>query len=252
MKKFVMRAAFAALALTATAPAMAEDRLSLTLTPAVVSEYYFRGISQTDGHPAAQLSGEGAFKINDTFTGYLGAFASNVDFNNSVSAEVDFTGGFRSTFDKLTLDLGLIRYMYLDQPTGSQTYDFTEAKLTAAYDFGFAIPSAGIYYSPNFQLDSGNATYLTAGLTVPVPVTQFEPKIVANIGQQTIDKPQNFFGAGNTDDKYLDWNIGLFASYWGFTAGLQYVDSDLKKSHCAGGANCGPAAVLSLSYAYTF
>lgn len=252
MNKFVMRAAFAALALTTAAPAMAEDRLSLTLTPAVVSEYYFRGISQTDGHPAFQLGGEGAFKINDTYTGYLGFWGSNVDFNNSVSAEVDFLGGFRASFDKLSLDLGMIRYMYLDQPSTADTYNFTEVKLTAAYDFGFAIPSAGIYYSPNFQLDSGDATYLTAGVTVPLPVTQFEPKIIANIGQQTIDKPQNFFGTGNTDDKYLDWNIGLFASYWGFTAGLQYVDSDLKKSHCAGGSNCGPAAVVSLSYAYSF
>ncbi|MFN4311932.1 MAG: TorF family putative porin [Ferrovibrio sp.] len=252
MNKFVMRAAFAALALTAATPAMAEDRLSLTLTPAVVSEYYFRGISQTDGHPAFQLGGEGAFKINDTYTGYLGFWGSNVDFNNSVSAETDLLGGFRASFDKLSLDLGMIRYMYLDQPSNNDTFNFTEVKLTAAYDFGFAIPSAGIYYSPNFQLDSGDATYLTAGVTVPLPVTQFEPKIIANIGQQTIDKPENFFGTGNTDDKYLDWNIGLFASYWGFTAGLQYVDSDLKKSHCANGSNCGPAAVVSLSYAYSF
>ena len=252
MKKFVLRAALAAMAVTVAAPAMAEDRMTLTLTPALVSEYYFRGISQSDGHPAFQLGGEGAFKINDTVTGYLGFWGSNVDFNNSVSAEADLLGGFRFTFDKLSLDAGLIRYNYLDQPSNADTYNFTEAKLVAAYDFGFAIPTAGVYYSPNFQLDSGNSTYLTAGVTVPVPVTQFEPKIIANIGQQSIDKPQNFFGAGNTDDKYLDWNIGLFASYWGFTAGLQYVDSDLKKSHCAGGANCGPAAVLSLSYAYTF
>lgn len=252
MKKFALRAALAVLALTAAAPVMAEDRVSLTLTPAVVSEYYFRGISQTDGHPAFQLGGEGAFKINDTLTGYLGFWGSNVDFNNSVSTEIDLLGGFRATFDKLSLDLGLIRYNYLDQPSTANNYNFTEGKLTAAYDFGFVIPSAGIYYSPEFQLNSGDATYLTAGVTVPLPVTEFEPKIVANIGQQSIDKPQNFFGTGNTDDKYLDWNVGLFASYWGFTAGVQYVDSDLKKSHCAGGQNCGPAAVLSLSYAYSF
>lgn len=253
MKKFALRAALAAMALTAAAaPAMAEDRLSLSLTPALVSEYYFRGISQTDGHPAFQLGGEGAFQINETFAGYLGFWGSNVDFNNSVSAEVDLVGGFRATFDKLSLDVGLIRYNYLDQPSTADTYNFTEGKLTAAYDFGFIIPSAGIYYSPEFQLKSGDATYLTAGVTVPLPVTEFEPKIVANIGQQSIDKPENFFGAGNTDDKYLDWNVGLFASYWGFTAGVQYVDSDLKKTHCAGGSNCGPAAVLSLSYAYSF
>jgi len=254
MIKFAFRAALVALGLTAAVPAMAADadRLTLTLTPALASEYYFRGISQTDGHPAYQLGGEGAFKLNDTFAGYLGFWGSNVDFNNSVKAEVDFVGGFRATFDKLSLDAGVIRYMYLDQPDNNDKYNFTELKLTAAYDFGFAIPSAGVYYSPNFQLDSGTATYYTAGITVPIPVTEFEPKLIANIGKQTIDKPTRFFGAGLRDDDYLDWNVGVFATFFGFTAGLQYVDTDLKKAYCAGGSNCGPAAVVTVSRAFTF
>jgi uncharacterized protein (TIGR02001 family) len=252
MTKFAFRAALVALGLVAAAPAMADDRLSLTLTPAIASEYYFRGISQTDGHPAMQLGGEGAFKINDMITGYIGAWGSNVDFNNSVNAEIDLMAGFRWTFDKLSFDTGIIRYNYVNQPAGTDNYNFTEFKLTAAYDFGFAIPSAGVYYSPAFQLGSGNATYYTAGLTVPIPVTEFEPKLIANIGQQRMDTPTRFFGAGLTDDDYLDWNVGVFATFWGFTAGLQYVDSNLKQTYCAGGPNCGPAAVASISYAFTF
>lgn len=253
MIKFAFRAALVAVGLTAAVPAMAADadRLTLTLTPALTSEYYFRGISQTDGHAAGQLGGDAAFKLTDTYSGYLGFWGSNVDFNNSVKAEIDFVGGFRATFDKLSLDAGVIRYTYLNQPNNTD-YNFTELKLTGAYDFGFVIPSAGIYYSPNFQLDSGNATYLTAGVTIPIPVTEFEPKLIANIGQQNIDKPANFFGAGLTDDNYLDWNVGLFATFFGFTVGVQYVDTDLKKTYCAGGSNCGPAGVVSVSRAFTF
>jgi uncharacterized protein (TIGR02001 family) len=255
MTKVLFRAALLAVGLTAAAaPAMAADadRLTLTLTPALASEYYFRGISQTDGHPAYQLGGEGAFKINETFTGYLGFWGSNVDFNNSVSLETDFLAGFRATFDKLSLDAGVIRYNYLNQPDAADTYNFTELKLTAAYDFGFAIPSVGYYYSPNFQLDAGNATYLTAGVTVPIPVTEYEPKLIANIGRQNIDKPDRFFGVTRSDDTYLDWNIGVFATFFGFTAGLQYVDTDLTKRQCGTSANCGPAAVVTISRAFTF
>lgn len=254
MTKVLFRAALVALGLTAATSAMAADadRLTLTLTPAVASEYYFRGISQTDGHPAYQLGGEGLFKINDTFSGYLGFWGSNVDFNNSVSIEADLMGGFRATFDKLSLDAGVISYNYLDQPTAASTYDFIEYKLTAAYDFGFVIPSAGFYYSPNFQLDANTATYLTAGVTVPIPVTEFDPKLIANIGRQDIDKPDRFFGVTGSKDNYLDWNVGVFATFFGFTAGLQYVDTNISKRQCGTSANCGPAAVLSVSRAFTF
>ena len=252
MTKFAFRAALVALGLIAAAPAMADDRLSLTLTPAIASEYYFRGISQSDGHPAYQLGGEGAFKISDMLTGYVGAWGSNVDFNNSVKAEVDLMTGLRWTFDKLSFDTGVIRYSYLNQPVAADTYNFTEFKLGTAYDFGFAIPNAAVYWSPNFQLNSGHSKYYTAGLTVPIPVTEFDPKVIANIGHQVIEYPTRFFGAGLTDDSYTDWNVGVFATFWGFTAGLQYVDSNLKRTYCAGGQNCGPAAVATVSYAFTF
>jgi len=249
MIKFACRAALLAVTLTAAAPAFAADpdRLVGTLTATGVSDYRFRGISQTDTGAALQLGADGAFKFNDFLAGYIGVWGSNVDFNNDAKAEVDAMGGFRWTFDKLSIDTGVIRYNYVGADE-NLNLDFTELKLTAAYDFGFAIPSAGVYYSPNFQGDADTGVYYTAGVTVPLPITQFEPKIIANVGKQTIDKNANY---GVPD--YTDWNIGLFASYWGFTAGLQYVDTDLSKRECMGGQNwCSAAAVFSLGYTYSF
>lgn len=255
MIKFAFRAALVAVALTATAPAFAADadRLTATLSATGVSDYRFRGISQTDTAPALQLGAEGAFKFNDMVSGYIGLWGSNVDFNNDASAEVDALGGFRWTFDKLTIDTGVIRYNYVGA-SDNLNLDFTELKLTAAYDFGFAIPSAGIYYSPNFQADSHTGVYYTAGVTVPLPITQFEPKIIANVGRQTIDREELFFsGSPRPQDSYMDWNIGLFASFWGFTAGIQYVDTNLSKQECFGGSNwCDAGAVFSLGYTYSF
>lgn len=261
MKKVVIQAAMAGLALFAgqfATPAKAEDasdRLSLTATLGVVSEYYFRGISQAyssdDIKPAVQPGFEGDMKITDNVTGYLGLWGSNVDFNNGTSAETDFLGGFRFTFDKAALDLGYIYYGYLENNASSQPY--SEVKAVGSYDFGFAVPTVGAYYSPNYFGDSGSSLYVTGGVSVPIPVTQFEPKIVANVGHQSIDRNANF---GAKD--YMDWNVGLFATFFGVTAGLQYVDNNLDKSDAVNttcrqtGTPCSAAAVLSLSYSYTF
>src|ERR1043165_4887890 len=111
MTKFAFRAALVALGLTVAVPALAADpdRLTATLSATGVSDYRFRGISQTDTAPALQLGAEGAFKFNDMLSGYIGVWGSNVDFNNDAKAEVDAMGGFRWTFDKLILDTGVIR-----------------------------------------------------------------------------------------------------------------------------------------------
>lgn len=228
------------------APAIAADP-SVTLTAGVVSDYTFRGISQSDSNPAVQAGAELSLPANDWLSIYAGAWGSSVDFNNGTTAEVDAYGGLRGTFDKLGVDVGFIRYFY----TGASNpeLDYTEAKLAVSYDFGFVLPSAAIYYSPEFYNDSGTAVYYTAGVAVPIPVTEFSPTIKANIGKQTIDDESAF---GITKDSYIDWNIGLFASYWGFTAGVQYVDTNLSKAECGGLSTCEARAVFSLGYSYTF
>lgn len=245
MKKFVLGAAVLA-ASFAAAPVMAADP-SVTLTAGVVSDYTFRGISQTDENPAVQGGAELSLPTSDWLAIYAGVWGSNVDFGDDTRAEVDLYGGLRGTFDKLGVDVGFIRYFYTSGNDNSDL-DYTEAKLAVSYDFGFVLPSAAIYYSPDFTANSDTGVYYTAGVAVPIPFTEFSPTIKANIGKQYIDDNDAF---GTPD--YMDWNIGLFASYWGFTAGVQYVDTDLEKSECFGGTDlCEARAVVSLGYSYTF
>ncbi|WP_341705835.1 TorF family putative porin [Ferrovibrio sp.] len=263
MKKVVFQAALVAAALVAgqaliagQARAADEDRFSLTASLGVVSEYYFRGISQAyskdDIKPAIQPGLEGEMKITDYASGYLGVWGSNVDFNNGTDAEADLYGGFRFSFGDAGLDLGMIHYHYLDQPDASHL-SFNEFKAVASYDFGFAAPSLGYYYSPDYFGASGNASYVTAGVSVPLPVTDFSPEIRANVGHQAIEKNATW---GTKD--YMDWNIGIFATFFDFTVGLQYVDNNLKKADAANtgcrstGDPCSAAAVLSVAYSYSF
>lgn len=244
MKKVVFGAAALAAALMAT-PVLAQQKspLGATVGAAVVSDYYFRGISQSDNGPALQGNAELNYAITDNYTIYGGVWASTVDFGDSTDAEVDLLAGVRATYDKLGIDLGVIRYLYVDKPSGADM-NYTEFKLVGTYDFGYVIPTAGVYYSPEFAFNSGDSYYVTAGATVPLPVTSFDPKIVANVGKQYIDDNEAY---GLKD--YVDWNIGLFASYWGFTAGVQYVDNNLNDDDCD---VCRPGVVFSLAYSYTF
>jgi uncharacterized protein (TIGR02001 family) len=246
MKNYVFGAAAVLAASFAATPVVAADP-TVTLTAGVVSDYTFRGISQTNENPALQLGGEIALPTSDWLAIYAGLWGSNVDLNNGAEAEIDAYGGLRATFDKLGVDVGFIRYIYTGRV--NDELDYTEGKLAVSYDFGFVLPSAAIYYSPEFYNDSGSAVYYTAGVSVPIPVTQFAPTIKANVGRQHIDDNAAF---GITKDSYMDWNIGLFATYWGFTAGVQYVDTNLTKRECGNLDICEARAVFSLGYTYSF
>ncbi len=78
----------------------------------LVSDYRFRGISQTYKQPAVQ----GGFDYSHASGLYLGTWASNVSGNqyaNGAGMEWDFYGGYKWEAAKdLNLDVGLLYYYY--------------------------------------------------------------------------------------------------------------------------------------------
>jgi uncharacterized protein (TIGR02001 family) len=101
-------------ALAGEAPAAVEETPDWTFptTISFVSDYIFRGQSQTWGKPAAQISVEAVHK-----TGlYGGFFASNVSdkWLPGASLETDLYAGFRNTIAKteIAYDVGAIYYIY--------------------------------------------------------------------------------------------------------------------------------------------
>jgi len=78
----------------------------------LVSDYRFRGISQTLGGPAVQ----GGFDYAHSSGLYLGNWNSNVSgvsFPNGAGVEMDFYGGWRGEVGAgLTLDVGGVYYLY--------------------------------------------------------------------------------------------------------------------------------------------
>ena len=116
----------ASLALLATSASFAQTKApepdyTLAYNVAVVTDYRFRGLSQTAFKPALQLGADFAHKSGF----YLGAFGSNVnwikDFNGATkgSYEIDLYGGFKGNITPdLGFDLGVITYQYPGNNSG--------------------------------------------------------------------------------------------------------------------------------------
>ena len=126
-----------------------EPDYTLSYNVGAVSDYRFRGISQTNFNPALQLGIDFAHKSGF----YLGAFGSNVNWVKDVngatkgSYEVDLYGGFKGNITKdLGFDVGLITYQYpgnnsgtANLPRGVAAGAYSNASTTEVY--------AGLSYS---------------------------------------------------------------------------------------------------------
>ena len=112
----------AALALTATAPALAADMPVKAAKPAApaaapspwdvafgtafTTDYDLRGVSQSNHKPAAQGYFEVDYTATDWLKLYAGVWGSSL-WTGFADAEFDITGGARFTCGNFGLDLGL-------------------------------------------------------------------------------------------------------------------------------------------------
>ena len=84
----------------------------VALGAAVVSDYMFRGITQTDHDPALQAYVEPSLGMF-----YGGVWASNVDFvTPDPDVEIDLYAGVRPEFGPVSMDFGYLRYFYPGAP----------------------------------------------------------------------------------------------------------------------------------------
>lgn len=188
----------------------------ITGSVALTSDYIYRGISQTDEHPALQ----GSVMYEHPAGPFVSLWGSNVDFNDGdeASVEIDITAGYAGKVGNFSYKLGGIYYWYpgAEERLG---YDFIEAYTELGYDFGFAALQGSVNYSPDFFANTGDAFYFKLGGSVPLPLNF---KIGGHIGYQTIQKNTK---AGIPD--YWDWGLGVTYSIAGFDLDARYYDTDI-------------------------
>jgi uncharacterized protein (TIGR02001 family) len=200
----------AALILAMSAAAAHAD---ITGTVTAVSDYDFRGITQTAQNPALQGSIDYAHESGF----YIGAWGSNVDFGNCCdeNVELDIYAGFRGG-DTFTYDVGAIYYTY----PGAKSIDYPEIYA----GLGWKWLSGKIWYSNDFGNASESAEYYEANANVPLPAN-FAAS--AHVGYSDGNYWDRYYGGG-----YTDWSVGVTYAVSHFTLGLKYVDgSDLKPAN---------------------
>ena len=212
--KLCLLAAAGSLALAGAAQAQDEPAFKPAFNIGVQSDYVFRGFSQTDEDPSVF----GGVDLTLGSIGYVGVWASNVDFGNGTDAEVDVYAGIKPALGPVTLDLGVIYYGYIDSPSGSgQAY--WEGKVAASFAAGPATLGVAAYYSPDFFGSVDDALYYEANAAIPIPNSKFS--VSGAIGRQELEGPGD----------YTVWNAGVgFALTDHVGIDVRYWDTDFKSS----------------------
>ena len=142
------------LALAGTSGASARIGASVSL----VSDYVFRGVSQTFEDPAAQ-AGLNYSHDNGLYAGFWG---SNVDFGTEADLELDLYAGFAKELENdFSWEVGAIHYAY----PGESEIDFDEVYAGVGYRF----LSLKYSYSDDFAGSGGRSDYLEIGASFELP-----------------------------------------------------------------------------------
>ena len=133
------------------APAAPQSPHTFTGNMTLVSDYRFRGISQTFGMPALQ----GGFDYSHASGIYLGNWNSNVSetagYPNG-NIEMDFYGGFKKSWGDWGLDLGFIYYYYPgSNAAGNGNYKVANPLDTAGHTGAGFVKNEEIYIGASWK-----------------------------------------------------------------------------------------------------
>ena len=216
----------------AAAPAFADETPAITITgsAALTSEYRLRGISQTDRDPAIQA----AITVSHSSGLYVGTWASNLSGSGSFGGdnlEIDVMGGYTKAVGPVTLDGGLIYYVYpgANGLTPGVNFDYIELYGSVAGKVGPANAKLGAYWAPS-QKDiavapntKGHNIWVYTDWGLPISGTPFTLK--GHLG----------YSSGNSGYTkgldVLDYGAGIDATYKNLTLNVSYIGTDVSRAN---------------------
>jgi len=222
---------------TAATPAFAQDaapaapaptpEFTFNATAAIVSDYRFRGISQTDGNFAVQAGAT----VTHASGFYLSFWGSSVDdyvtAHGTAHQELDLIAGFKKTFGAATFDIGALYYVYPGTrlPGDKSASDFIEPYADVAYTYGPVTGKVTVNWAPKqkaLALDQMSPklsnVYLAGDLSVAIPKTPIG--LTGHLGHTW---GPSWLSIGK---EYTDYNVGGTFTYKNVTFGLVYADTD--------------------------
>jgi len=205
---------------------------------AITSDYKFRGISQSDESPAIQ----GGFDAGWDNGIYIGAWGSSVDFDSNDgldgSLELDYYVGWASDIGDtdFAIDVG---YMYYDYPGD----DGLEGDYQEFYgSVSWKDLSVGINYSDDYYAETDEFFYYHAGYSYA-----FNDMISLDlhVGYNDLEKNGGFLSSD--EDSFVDYSVGLTASWASVDWSIAYVGTDLDEEDVFGTDWGDDAAIFTIS-----
>jgi uncharacterized protein (TIGR02001 family) len=228
IRKLLAATVLAALSLPAFAQDAEEESSPFSFSVGAVSDYAFRGVSQTNEGPAWQASAE--YAHDSGF--YAGIWASRVDFvdGDNANIESDWYIGFSTPInDLLTFDASVLRYVYIDQ---------------SAYNYNELLLSLGVGEHISFLLGYSNDVFASDetgiyyGVSGSYPLPWAELTLTGSVGHYDLD---DVF-----DDSYQDFSLGVSKEFGPMAVGLSWVHA----TENLFGQNDGSRYVLSAIWSF--
>ncbi len=222
-----LKAAVLAALLLAPAAAFAQDakEANYSVNFGAVSDYVFRGVSQSGRDMAIQGGVDYVFGDSGF---YAGAWGSTVDFaagSDGPNVEVDLYVGYNTDLtENVNFDVMLTRYTYHGAESIYGNIDYNELITKVGLkDVG----TLTVGYTNDYSNSGENVTYVNLGNSWDLGG---EYTLNAGFGRTFAD-----FG------DYNDWNVGVSKTIGKFEFGLNYYDTNLE------GPRAADAVVLSFA-----
>jgi uncharacterized protein (TIGR02001 family) len=228
-------------------PKAPEPDYTLSFNVGAVTDYRYRGISQTRLKPALQGGADFSHKSGL----YVGTWASTIKWieDNSVvptatkidgSVELDIYGGYKGSFGAFGYDVGVLRYQYVGnnlQDTGGGGV-YKNANTTEVYVAGTFGPATlkyshaltNLFGNYNFATNSDTKGSSYVDLSATFDTGFWGLTVTPHVGRQHVE---NLHVAS-----YTDWSITVAKDFGnGFSASLAGVGTDADKSYYANPRN---------------
>ena len=235
---------------------------TVTSNVSLVSDYIYRGISQTNSKPAIQ----GGFDYAHSSGFYVGVWGSSISWLTDTPAltgatnsqlELDTYFGFKNSLaGDFSYDVGFLRYNYPASyvptlPAGAAKADTDE--IYGALGYKFVTAKLSYSLGNTFGIDQAKGTtYIDLSASYPMADTGFT--VSAHIGKQTYKGTvADVLAAANSTPTYTDYKLGVTKDIGGFVVGLAYSSTNANKTQYTNALNKylgHGTAVLSLSRSF--
>lgn len=163
-----------------------------------VSDYVWRGYSQTEEDPTVQAGVDYSFASGL----YVGAWASPVKFYGDDDVEVDAWAGYYKEYDNgFAWDLGYTWYIYQDFDDTDEAYlGLTYKMFTLKYYRGFEVET----------------DYIEGNVSIPLP---------AEFG---LELHYGDYAFPDSSWDYSDWKVGITKTFFNIDFELAFTDTDVE------------------------